>query len=393
MRVSRLFVAILSAVMLGSSSAAWPQAKSVQYFELSGEILGDLPVDAFLREERRGTKVVAATLDVCYSVSPTSPRKDRFSIDLKTDGDKLAGSGQSQEDKVAVKVALTRRHSGETASFSGVIQRGSEKSEVSSTDNTEVDEKEFLESRAVDDAIIVAPADFTEVSPGSIAIRVKRDALVDLAKELKSQNLMVEFETLAPDCAVLRSGEQIVRADVDPERAAAVLARLKSLPGVVTAGWVGGNYSIANAVRLATADWQGGDGKLDRNKLASAIAASAARSLAAALDSTAWDDATGELTITLKRPNQRVPQLHLTDVIELVALVGPEKPGAGDGVIVWFSTPAVSTVDEGPEPRLKFADVETNDDEGQGSDNEELVLAVAKDLKGKVWDSDQSEWK
>ncbi|HLN07965.1 MAG TPA: hypothetical protein VK281_03235 [Xanthobacteraceae bacterium] len=386
------FIATILSVLL-ASSAAWPQAKTVRYFELSGEILGDLPVDAFLREERQGAKVVAAALDVCYSVSLASPRKDRFVVNLKPDADRLVGSGQSQEDKVAVTVRLIRKRSGETTSFTGVIQRGQEKSDVSSTDNTDIDEKEFLEGRAVDDPIVATPADFTELSPGSIAVRVKRESLGGLVKELKTQNLMVEFESLVPDCVALRSGEQVVHADVDPERAPAVIARLKALPGVAAAGWIGGSYSIANAVRLPAAAWKGGDGKLDRGKLASAVATSVATSLSATLDSTAWDETTGELTMTFKRPNQRVPQLALTDVVELTALAGPEKPGATDALVVWLSAPTLTTVDEGPEPRLKFIDVEAGDDEGQGANNDELVAAVARDLKGKQWDSDQSAWK
>jgi hypothetical protein len=386
------FPATILGVLL-ASSAAWPQAKTVHYFELSGEILGDLPVDAFLREERQGAKVVAATLDICYSVSLASPRKDRFAVNLKPEADKLVGSGQTQEDKVAVTVRLTRKRSGETTSFTGLIQRGQEKSEVSSTENTDVDEKEFLEGRAVDDPIVAAPADFTELSPGSIAVRVKRESLGGVVKELKGQNLLVELESLAPDCVALRSGEQVVHADVDPERAAAVIARLKALPGVAAAGWIGGSYSIANAVRLPAAAWKGGNGRLDRGKLASAVAAAVAGSYAAKLESTAWEEATGELTIKLKRPNQRVPQLGLTDIVELTALVGPDKPGATDALIVWFSTPTVTTVDEGPEPRLKFVDVDAGEDEGQGADNDELVAAVAKELKGKQWDSDQSTWK
>jgi hypothetical protein len=386
------FSATILTVLL-ASSAAWPQAKTVRYFELSGEILGDLPVDAFLREERQGAKVVAATLDICYSVSLASPRKDRFAVNLKPDADKLVGNGQTQEDKVAVTVRLTRKRSGETTSFTGFIQRGQEKSDVNSTDNSDIDEKEFLEGRAVDDPIVAAPADFTELSPGSIAVRVKRESLGGVVKELKTQNLMVEFESLAPDCVALRSGEQVVHADVDPERAPAVVARLKAMPGVAAAGWIGGSYSIANAVRLPAAAWKGGDGRLDRGKLASAVAASVATSLAATLESTTWDDATGELTIKLKRPNQRVPQLGLTDVVELVVLAGPEKPGATDALIVWFSAPTVTTLDEGPEPRLKFVDVDAGEDEGQGASNDELVSAVAKDLKGKQWDSDQSAWK
>ena len=69
-------------------------ANEVRYFNSLGDILGELPVDAYIKETRQGGKVVSALLDVCYSVSTHSDRKDRYTHDLTVDGEKLSGSGQ-----------------------------------------------------------------------------------------------------------------------------------------------------------------------------------------------------------------------------------------------------------------------------------------------------------
>lgn len=143
---------------------AAPAASEVRYFNALGDLLGDLPVDAFIKETRQGGKLVASTLDVCYSVSTASDRKDRFVLDLKVEGEKLSGSGQSIENKTPVTVSLTRKGS-KSASFDGKITVGSHLTSVSSPDNADVDEKEFQQSQVVDDDLSETPKDFTQVSP------------------------------------------------------------------------------------------------------------------------------------------------------------------------------------------------------------------------------------
>ena len=48
---------------------AAPVANEIRYFNSLGDLLGELPVDAFIKETRQGGKVTSALLDVCYSVS------------------------------------------------------------------------------------------------------------------------------------------------------------------------------------------------------------------------------------------------------------------------------------------------------------------------------------
>ena len=362
------------------------------YFLSLGDILGDLPVDAYLKETRQGGKTLSARLDVCYSVSASSDRKDRFVVDLSADGDKLSGSGVSVDDKSPVTVTLNRKDLGKSINFDGKITVGAKTSLVSSKDNAESDEKEFQMSQSADDNITEKPADFTEVSPQALAVKVKRDSFVDLVKSLKDENVLIALDSIAADCIALRSGAQIVRFSVDPMRSGALIAKLKAAPGVTAAGWTTGSYDIERAIRVSSGDWRSGD-KLNRDKFAAAVSSVAAKTYSAKPASSTWNDTTGELTVTLKRPHLTVPALGLTDTLEITALVGPEKPGASDRLIVWLGSPSTTTKDESAGAHLEFAEAASNEEEGSFSDDDEVVRALAAELKGVRWSTDKSSWK
>ncbi len=372
----------------GPSPSAAP---TVRYFQFSGDLLGETPIDAFLKEERQGARVVSALLDVCYAIPNAEARRDRFAVNLKVEGDKLTGSGQSQEEKTAVTVNLTRKQSGTTFSFTGFITQGQTRNEVKSTENTDMSEDEFRDNQPAEELIVAEPADFTEVSPGSIALRVKRESLMAVVNALKTQKAAVEFDGLTAGCPTLRSGEHVVRADIEPEQAAALVGKLKALPGVVNAGWTNGDYIIDNAVRIEQAGWRGADGKLDRAKLASSVADSVAKALAAKVEAAAWDAASGELSLKLVRANQAAPQLNLTDVFEFVAAVGPEKPGGNGALVVWLKYNSLETIDRGPEPRLKLTSV-SSEREGSIVNLEEIMRALARDLNGQYWNPASGAW-
>src|SRR5450631_2324535 len=173
------------------STKAAPNASEVRYFT-SIDGLMDGNADVILKETRQGKTVTSAVLDVCYPAAKGSDRKDRFVADLSV-------SGQ----------AVT---------------------EVASSDNSDLSEKEFKDNQTVDDGIAAAPKDFTEVSPESIGVRVKLDAALDFLKGLKGQDLEVALGSLTVSCDALRAGEQTISISVDPDRAAALIAKSKSLP-------------------------------------------------------------------------------------------------------------------------------------------------------------------
>jgi hypothetical protein len=404
----RVFISVMVGLVLAMPGGAPVNAQAkkgapapsetVHYFQFE-DFLGDLPAEGVLKETRQGARITSAVLDVCHDVSATSARRDRFVVTLKPDGTRLTGSGQTQEAKQRVLVDILRKPAGKAASFEGSITLGTEKLNVASSGNTDMSEKEFLEKQANDvfaarllqkRKVSADPDDFTEVSPGAVGARVKREAFAAVVKEARKENVEIDLDSLAVDCAGLRTGEQELQVLVDPERAPALITKLKGLSGVLDAGWIAGGYSIGRAMRLAAGEWKSSSGGYDRERLASAIAESLAKNFAASVDASNWNATTGQLKVTLTRPSQLILGLGLSDRIETLMLIGPERPGSSDGLIVWVGNTAIEIVDNGPEPQLKFIDAASDDTDR--IDTEAVVDRLAKDLKGKRWDAEKNAW-
>src|SRR6202043_3412100 len=147
-------------------------------------------------------------------------------------------------------------------------------------DNSDLSEKEFQGNQATDDGIAAVPKDFTEVSPEAVGVKVKLEAALDFLKGLKGQDVEVSLSSLTVSCDALRAGEQTINISADPDRAAALIAKFKSSPGVVAAGWTNGVVDMERSIRFAAADWRDGD-KLNKDKLAAAIVNVLTRTLAA----------------------------------------------------------------------------------------------------------------
>ncbi|MDB5578184.1 MAG: hypothetical protein JWR80_3360 [Bradyrhizobium sp.] len=370
---------------------AAPSANEVRYFT-SIDGLMDGNADVVLKETRQGKNVTAAVLDVCYPAEKGSDRKDRFLATLAVNGQTLTGTTQSLGDKLPVTVKLTRKPTGDTFEFRGQISVGQTVTEITSTDNSDLSEKEFKDNQTSDDGITAAPKDFTEVSPESIGVRIKLDAALDFLKGLKGQNVEVSLNSLGVSCDALRAGEQTINLSVDPDRAAALIAKAKATPGVVAAGWISGVVEMDRAIRFAAAEWRDGD-RLNRDKLAAAIAGVLNKTLAAKLSSSDWSANTGKLKMTFKRPSQTFPALELTETIEIIALVAPDKPGASDRLMLWIGSPAISTSDEAAGPKLNLTGEAGSDEETEQKDDNGSVDALAREFKGQRWDADKSAWK
>jgi hypothetical protein len=370
---------------------ATPGASEVRYFTAIDGLM-DGNADVILKETRQGKTVTAAVLDVCYPAAKGSDRKDRFVANLTVNGQTLTGATQSLADKLPVTVKLVRKPTGDNFEFKGQISVGQSVTEVNSADNSDLSEKDFQDNQSSDDGITASPKDFTEVSPESIGVKVKLDAAADFLKALKGQDLEVSLGSLVVSCDAMRAGEQTVNISVDPDRAAALIEKYKSSPGVVAAGWTSGIVEMDRAIRFAAADWRDGD-KLNRDKLATAVAGVLTKTLAAKSSSSAWSANTGKLKLTFKRPNQIFPALDLTETIEVTALVAPDRPGASDRLMLWIGSPAVSTADESAGAKLNLADESGNDEEVDPKDDNGSVDALAKEFRGQRWDADRSAWK
>ena len=381
----------LALAQMKLSPKAAPGANETRYFT-SIDGLMDGNADAILKETRQGKTVTSAVLDVCYPAEKGSDRKDRFVVNLAVNGQTLSGTTQSISDQLPVTVKLVRKPTGDTFEFKGQISVGQTVTEVTSTDNSDLSEKEFRDNQTTDDGIAAAPKDFSEVSPESIGVRLKLDAALDFLQGLKGQDVEVSLSSLTVSCDALRAGEQTINISVDPNRAAGLIAKFKSLPAVVAAGWISGIVEMERSIRFLAADWRDGD-RLNRDKLAAAIANVLGKTLSAKPSSSAWNPNTGKLKLTFKRPSQIFPALGLTETVEVTALVAPDRPGASDRLMLWISNPVVSTKDETAGPKLNLAEESSGDEEGDQKDDNGSVEALAKEFKGQRWDADKSAWK
>lgn len=370
---------------------AVPAGPQTRYFT-SIDGLMDGNADVILKETRQGKTVTAAVLDVCYPAEKGSDRKDRFVVDLAVNGTTLTGTTQSIGDKLPVTVKLIRKPTADTFEFKGQIKVGQTTTEVTSTDNSDISEAEFKDSQPADDGIAVAPKDFTEASPEALAVKVKLESVVDLLKSLKGQRVEVALDSLTASCDALRAGEQIINLNVDPDRASALLTQLKTMPGVVTAGWSSGIFDMDRTLRFPSAGWRDGN-SFNRNKLARAISDVLAGTLSAKPVSSTWNDNTGQLTMVFKRPSTLLPALGLMDTIEVSAMAAPDKPTGSDHMLLWIGSPSTSTADESTGPRLNLVDQSADDGEGGDTDETGSIPALVKAFKAQRWDADKSVWK
>jgi hypothetical protein len=367
-------------------------ASEVRYFTaIDGLMNGN--ADVILKETRQGKTVTSAVLDVCYPIEKGSDRKDRFVANLAVSGQNLTGSTQSLGEKLPVTVKLARKATGDSFEFRGQITVGQKVTEVASTDNSDLSEKEFLDNQTSEDGITPQPKDFTEVSPESVGVKVKLDAALDFLKGLKGEAVEVGLSSLTISCDALRAGEQTINLTVDPERASALLAKAKSAPGIVSAGWTTGSVEMDRTIRFAAGEWRDGD-RISKDRIATAVAGVLSKTLTAKQTGAAWNANTGKLKLTLKRPSQTYPALGLTDSIEVTALVSPDKPGATDRLMLWISSPVTTTTDEGPGPKLNLSEGASGEEEGgEPEDDNGSVAALAMEFKGQRWDADKSVWK
>ncbi|MGH6710371.1 MAG: hypothetical protein ACREEK_15515 [Bradyrhizobium sp.] len=377
---------------LPSKAAPAPGGSETRYFtSIDGLMNGN--ADVVLKETRQGKTVTAAVLDVCYPVEKGSDRKDRFVANLTVSGPNLTGSTQSIDDKLPVTVKLARKASGDSFEFRGQITIGQTVTEVTSTDNSDLSEKEFLDNQATDDGITPQPKDFTEVSPESIGVRVKLDAALEFLKGLKGEAVEVSLSSLSISCDALRAGQQTISLTADPALAPALIAKAKATPGVVAAGWTTGSVEMDRTIRFAAADWRDGD-KVNKDKIATALSGVLAKTLAAKPSAAAWNANTGKLKLTFKRPSQIYPALALTDSIEVTALVSADKPGTSDRLMLWISSPVTTTTDEGAGAKLNLSEGASGEEEGgEPEDDNGSVEAMAREFKGQRWDIDKAAWK
>src|SRR4029079_6471290 len=115
------------------------------------------------------------------------------------------------------------------------------------------------------------------------------------------------------------------------------------------------------------------------------------RTLVAKAAGVEWNANTGKLKLTFKRPSQVYPPHARLENVEITALVSPDDPGASGGLMLWISSPVITTTDEGTGPRLNLSEEPAGDEEGgEPKDDNGSVEALAREFKGQRWDADRS---
>jgi hypothetical protein len=353
---------------------------------------GNADVDP--ERDRQGKTVTSAVLDVCYPVEKGSDRKDRFVANLSVSGATLTGSTQSLADKLPVTVKLARKASGDSFEFRGQITIGQAVTEVTSTDNSDLSEKEFLENQTTDDGITPGTEGFHRSVAGIDRRAGEAGGGAGFPQKPEGRGHRGQPEQPVGFLRRhARPGQQTISLTVDPALASALIAKAKSSPGIVSAGWTSGSVEMDRSIRFAAGDWRNGD-RINKDKIATTVAGVLSKTLIATAAGAAWNANTGKLKLTFKRPSQTYPALGLTDSIEVTALVSPDKPGATDRLILWISSPVTTTTDENAGPKLNLSEGSSGDEEGgEPEDDNGSVEALAREFKGQRWDADKSVWK
>ena len=368
-----------------------PQTRYFTYFDefMDGE------ADVVLKQVRNGATITSASLDLCYPAPKGSDRRDRIAADLKLNGNAMTGSAVSMLDKTPVEISLTQtKASGAADGFNiaGSIKIGNRTIPVASKDTSDSSEKDFEDSKSKDDVIAAAPAAFTDVSPESIAAKVKLEAVAEFVKALRGTNIFVSKDSLIASCENLRAGAQTIRMSVNPETASATIAQLKTKPGVVTIGWSYGELELARAIRFPAKDWST-EGKIDSAKIGTALTDTLKKTFGADSATSAWDAISGKYTIKFKRPSAALASLGLTESLEITAMAAFDKPGGTDAILLWIGYPTSETADEQPGAKLLLSDTTEAEGEDQGIDDNGAVGDLAKYFKAQKWDDDSSKFK
>jgi len=387
-------VAATGTAFAQAKKAAAPSGPETRYFTYFDEFL-DGQADVILKQVRNGAAITSAVLDICYPSPKGSDRRDRFTTDLKVSGNSMTAATATQLDKSPVDIALTQtRAPGANAGFNitGSIKIGNRTLTVNSKETSDTSEKDFEDSKSKDDDISPAPAAFVEVSPESIAARVKLDAVTDFVKSLRGTNVYVSKTSLIASCENLRAGTQTIRMSVNPETASATINQLKGRAGVTAIGWSYGDLELARAIRFPAKDWSS-EGKIDSGKIGTALTDTLKKAFNADSAISERDEISGKYTIKLKRPSAALASLGLSETLEVTAMAAFDKPGISDAILLWIGYPTGETVDEQTGARLLLTETAEDDAEDQTVDDGGAIDELAKYFKAQKWDEETSKFK
>ncbi|HXO69193.1 MAG TPA: hypothetical protein VN838_09550, partial [Bradyrhizobium sp.] len=221
-----------------------------------------------------------------------------------------------------------------------------------------------------------------------------REAVTDFLKGLRGGAVQISLSGLRVSCNHLRTGQQSISMAVNPWRAADFVRQMREVPGAVAVGWTSGRFDMERTLRFPAGGWREG-ANLRKQDISEKLSGVIAKTLSASAASSSWNDETGELRLAFRRPRPAMASLNLTETLDFVAIVAPEKPVAGDRLLLWLSNPTRITRDESIGAKLVLSkDGNRNDEESSSPIDDETVLtALAKEFRAQRWDSRKLSWK
>lgn len=363
-------------------------AQKSGYTWLSFDLGENASSDSIIRETRTGDKLTAAEIDFCFQ-REFQGKWDRVVLPLKIDGERIFGAGTSEVGKIPVAIDLTKERVKNEFLVRGTVKIADRSAPV---------EQENVLFRPLEDmsrpeeAIVLEenPANFTAVQPQSIAVRFKRGELKNVLAALRGELLVLDTNFgLIEDCNVIRSGRQTIQFVTPPENAPALVAKLRKVNGVISVGW-SGYAALEQATRVASSGWTTG-GKLDRDRLAQKLADTISQVLNAKLISSRWEPNTGQLVLDLERPSHRFQDAGFFETVTARLLVAPERLGSSEYFVVSLVSATSNLLDKASGPRLDIPPFPEVGGEGY-IPPEKIVAAIAKDLRGSLWESGSEKW-
>jgi hypothetical protein len=376
-------------LVLGCFATGAGHAQNVFYTWTSYDLGDNAQSDSIIRETRKGDEVVAAEIDLCFQ-REFQGKWDRIVVPLKVDGGKFSASGTSQIKKIPVAIDLTKRRDRAGYAYSGTIKIADRTAKVEQDSVFDRKLEEITESQTSTALLVENPADFSAVQPNVVAVRVKRGELKSVFAALRGEPLVIDTNYgLIEDCNALRTGHQTIQFTTPAEGAAALVAKLRKHPGVLAVGW--GGYGFRDtSVRIASAGWIA-NGKIDRDKISAELAKILSRSVGAKFLSSSWEANTGVLVQELVRPSVRFQDAGFSEAVTVRILVSHERLSSQEYLVISVLTVTANLLDEVSGPRLDIPPF--HEVGGEGYVPPELtVAAIAKDLRGMVWESGPEKW-
>ncbi len=373
------------------------QAQEQSFYSLLVDLGERTTSDLRLIEEHSGAKIEKATLDLCFASDVdtsngvvTLGTYDRVLIPLKIEGNRYQGSAASSEGKRQVAVSFERRNAGagESKVFSGTITVGGKTFSLS---NEPAYAKNVEEEMPLLN-IVEQPGIYDEAAaPNTVAVKFNKGTLAQLLDVLRGENVRIDLVSGAIDkCSVLRSGFEYLRMTTPPDEALGLVAKLRKLSFVASAGWTS-PFSGSPTVRISDGRWVK-KGVVDRAKAAAEFSAAIAKHIGATVTGTEWDAKTGELKARMKRDSRLFPGLGLTENFLAVTLIAPERPGETGRAMIWGPLISGEVADERAGSRLNLTPLSLYAGPPEGILIQIEAETLAGLLAGEWWDTSEGAW-